>query len=83
MPKPQCCGAEREQGSGMLYACGSLQLCAAGSAMPTAATAAAPGRQLPLHCEDGALHRGGGWQMQEHSFLSLSSIFSLMLFHIY
>lgn len=31
----------------------------------------------------GALHGGGGWQMQEHSFLSLSSIFSLMLFHIY
>lgn len=30
----------------------------------------------------GALHRGG-WQMQEHSFLSMSSIFSLMLFHIY
>lgn len=60
MPKPQRCGAERERGSGMLYACGSLQLCAAGSATPTAAPAAAPGRQLPLHCEDWGTARGGG-----------------------
>lgn len=83
MPKPQRCGAEGEQGSWMLNACGSLQLCAAGSAVPTTATAgcswqAAPAAPWGLgHCT------GGGWQMQEHSFLSMSSIFSLMLFHIY
>lgn len=83
MPKPQRCGAEGEQGSRMLNACGSLQLCAAGSAVPTTATAgrswqAAPAAPSGLgHCT------GGGWQMQKHSFLSLSSNFSLMLFHIY